>query len=353
MEYALEGYGYCRSRVIREALMRASLPSHLQPQVDAVLDQAARFNDERHQRALLTGMLQWAGMSITEIHPPAELLAALHVRAPESPLAGLAHDVATAFKGVLDGLGKRHIAALLTHCSFATGADGAVELVLGAWSPSIMTDVSRGDAIAAGFIVALHGRPAGEGDAHLKVLARVFRKVCENGAVSHDHDAEAGVVDPQLLWARREDLPDEIDRRVTALLYTRALHAQAEQFRRSAAAQIDPHDRLAHMLLQRALRRDQQGNVWQRFLPGEHTRWGLANAVTAEAHWATSFEEALHLEQLGASLACMPSLGRPMRAPSTNIPPSHMQRRLEALVRPQVPREMIQKVPARKKVGAT
>jgi hypothetical protein len=53
---------------------------------------------------------------------------------------------------------------------------------------------------------------------------------------------------------------------------------------------------------------------------GDLTRWGLVNAVTAEARGATS-ELALHLEQLGTELAFR-SVARSEHVPDSSSRPS-------------------------------
>jgi hypothetical protein len=303
MEYALEGYGYCRSRVIREALSRANLPVARRRQVDLMIDRLAHLDDvgaEPFIARMIHVLRQLAGVVIERPEPPPELLATLLVQAPESSLAGLTLDVATSVKGVFDGLRRRGLDVRLTHCTF--DANSAARLVLGAWSLAITADVAPGDTVAAGSVVALHGDPGG--GVRLEVLSRLFRKICENGAVMYAGDTAA----EPIVWTTRQALADELERRFVASLDGQVFASRVEQIRRSAADELGPDAGPLAASLRLQLTHEEMRGVMQRYSKEAWTRWSLANAVTAEARWAPSFAEATRLEQLGGVIACTPAL---------------------------------------------
>ncbi len=135
------------------------------------------------------------------------------------------------------------------------------------------------------------------------MLTRIFRKVCENGAVVHVSDEPALEIAPHLLGAHRGRLRDEIERRVAASLDPVIFAADVESFRAGAAEALDHRGGLAGALVWRKLPLARRDAVMRRFEADTWTRWGLANAVTAEARWSSTFAEALLLERLGGAVA--------------------------------------------------
>jgi hypothetical protein len=287
MEFSLEGHGYSLGRALR---MRV-------PGVFGAGD--------------LLAMPERGGCV-----PPPELLASLHVRAPSSSTAALALPVAASIKEVFDRLRPR-MDLVITHCAFDEQAPDAAHLVVGCYFPGLAADVVKGDTVAAGVMLALYGeRGHGSGGARLEVLARVFRKVCENGAMIHVGDEPAVEVDARLLGADRPGwgtppgprprLTVEIERRLVAArdpaLFTAALTA----FRAAAADPLDHRGGPHGALLRRALPYDAWQSIMARYAAEPWTRWGLANAVTAEAHAARTFTEAKRIERTGGLVARAP-----------------------------------------------
>jgi hypothetical protein len=300
MEYALEGHGYCWSRVFRERQASRSPSSEEQARLDTEIDNLAvtfaRGGALRDQMA--------------RIDAPPELLASLHVRAADhkgSPRAALALEVATSVKAVFDHLGGE-LDLRISHCAFDDRSPGAY-LVLGACSRTLAAEVAHGDSVAAGVVVALHDQGGGASP-RIEVLSRIFRKVCENGAMIHERDEPAVEVDARLLGAGRARLTGEIERRVAASLDPAFFAATVEAFQASAADPLDYRGGELGPLLRNALPYDQLRAVMARYTAETWTRWGLANALTAEARWAKTFEEARRLERIGGTLA---------RAPATTL----------------------------------
>jgi hypothetical protein len=289
MEYALEGYGYSWSRVLRGQPGYRDLPAEARRAFDASIDQ-------------LSLMRSSTGYWPERIEAPPELLASLHVRAPSSPRAALALDVATSAREVFDQLAGA-MELKVTHCTFEETAtpEGGADLVLGVYSPTLTTEIACDDSVAAGVIIALYG-DGSPGPGALEVIPRIFRKVCENGAMVHllDEAPLEIVVHPP---ERRARLREEIERRVTAALDVEVLTRSAVLFRGAAAELLDHRGGRHAADLRNALPYDQWRAVMDRYAADAWTRWGLANALTAEARWAKTFVEARRLERMGAAVA--------------------------------------------------
>jgi hypothetical protein len=238
--------------------------------------------------------------------PPPELLASLHVRAPSSSAAALALPVAASIKEVFDRLRPR-MDLVVTHCTFDDQAPDGTPLVVGSYFPGLAADVVKGDTVAAGVMLALH-REGGHGDggARLEVLTRVFRKVCENGAMIHLHDQPAVHVDALWLGAGRAQLTVEIERRIVATADPALFTAAVTAFRAAAADVLNHRGGPHGAALRQALPYDAWQSIMARYAGEPWTRWGLANAVTAEAHAARTFTEAKRIERTGGLLACAP-----------------------------------------------
>jgi hypothetical protein len=289
MEYSLEGYGYSWSRVLRGQPAYRGLSPARQRAFDAQIDQ-------------LSLMRSSTGYWPERIEAPPDLLASLHVRAPSSPRAALALDVATSAREVLDELAGA-MELRVTHCTFEETAtpEGGADLVLGVYSPTLTKEIARDDSVAAGVIIALYG-DGGPGPGALEVIPRIFRKVCENGAMVHllDEAPLQIVVHPP---ERRARLREEIERRVTAALGVEVLMRTAVLFQAAAADPLDHRGGRHAAELRNALPYDQWRAVMDRYAADVWTRWGLANALTAEARWARTFVDARRLERMGAAVA--------------------------------------------------
>jgi hypothetical protein len=293
MEYTLEGHGYAWSRVLRSRPSYLALPGEERRALDAEIDQIA----------LMRGH---TGFSPEHVEAPPELLASLHVRAPASPRAALALDVATSAKQVFD-----HLALTLdlrvTHCTFdetAAPLTSGADLILGVYSPTLTREVARDDSVAAGVIIALYGDGGGPGGGGaLEVIPRIFRKVCENGAMIHLLD-EAPLQIALHPSPARPRLREEIERRITAALDPVVFDVAVASFQAAAAHRLDHRGGELGAQIKNALPYDQWQAVMARYAADVWTRWGLANALTAEARWAPAFVYARRLERMGAAVAC-------------------------------------------------
>ncbi len=298
MEYALEGHGYCWSRVFRERHAHRSPPGAERVRLDAEIDSlAATLSGREGGGALRDRMAQ--------LDAPADLLASLHVRAPGSRRAALALDVATSVKEVFGRIGPE-MDLRITHCTLDEQAAPGAYLLLGACSRALVAEVAHGDSVAAGVLIALLDEGGGASP-RVEVLSRIFRKVCENGAMVHERDERALAVDAQLLGAGRARLTSEIERRVTAALDPSFFAAAVKAFEASAVDPLDHRGGDLGPLLRNALPYDQLQAVLARYAAEAWTRWGLANALTAEARWAKTFADARRLERIGGTIARAPA----------------------------------------------
>ena len=271
MEYALEGYGYSWSRLQRGLPAHRVLSAAARARLDAEIDDLAQA---RHA----------TGIGADRVEAPADLLDALHVRAPASPRAALALEVATSVKSVFDGPSSAAGHVQVTHCTVRRCRGGRrAYLALGAWLPGGLTaEVARGDTVAAGVVTALRGDAGdGGGGAHLDVWSRVFRKICENGAMIHESDTRALQVEPRQIGAGRGEVTD--DPRGGSPPSSSPPSSPAAS-RLSARPPPTPSTTAAGRSAPCCGTRSRTtpgAPSWARFEGDTWTRWGLANAVTA------------------------------------------------------------------------
>lgn len=320
MEYALEGYGFSVAGLMRAEVKRRVGPDpridlHLDP-ILSMMDREAEFepNPTALSRRLSLFMMRMAlrrrelplelvEMGRFDLAPPPDLLAALDGLWPAGPLGGRALRVATATKAAFDGLREKRLMLHLTNCSIEQDEQAAEHLVLGVYSPSLTETIRVDDTVAAGVMVALHGDPGGA--YRLEVLPRIYRKVCQNGMVIYRGKARSHEVEPEVLedqWAP-DRLVAAIKRQITACLDEPAFAVEAASCQRSASEPLDPTGDSFAVLLNDRLQPTLAHAVHQRYLlQADFTRWGLVNAITAEAR-TLPHAAALHLERLGGRLA--------------------------------------------------
>jgi hypothetical protein len=157
----------------------------------------------------------------------------------------------------------------------------------------IITEVITQDAV--------HGLP-GEGGCRLEVVPRLYRKICENGMVVSLGEARGHELDlTRLLLAQGEKpLVRALADAIHSCLDEKVFKAAVSHCRQSVNELV----LLGHAhSLAGGLEPEVRQAVLLRYGTGhDFTRWGLVNAVTAEARSASS-ERALRLEQLGGELA--------------------------------------------------
>jgi hypothetical protein len=240
----------------------------------------------------------------SRFEPPPELLSTLRPLGRRGPVNGLALRVASATKAAFDAL-RRGLELRITACSLEAEPQRREHLLLGVYSPTLVAEVRANDCVAAGALVALSGEP-GHGY-RLEVLPRVYRKICQNGLILFEGTAPARALDPRLLL--EGEAPEPLARAIEQLLRDcfneREFGMAIDRFREGASEPVDPGD-LADSLSDR-LGPEIEQSVHERFIADrDFTRWGLVNAVTAEARTAPG-GLMLELERLGGALAALPA----------------------------------------------
>jgi hypothetical protein len=216
-------------------------------------------------------------------------------------MGGLAFRVATGAKEVFDGV-QKDAPLRVTQCTLESGPQGG-HLLLGMHCPARTAAVRVNDDVAAGVLIALRGE-ARQGY-KLKVVPRVFRKVCSNGMVVFRGDAAAHEIDPGLLVDDGDpvSLYQAIEEATRACFHQKVFAEAVERCRWSATERLDSDGAEFADVLDALLGAELGETVRRRYRSeGDFTRWGMVNAMTAEARTAPG-ELMLELEHFGGVLA--------------------------------------------------
>ena len=227
---------------------------------------------------------------------------------------GLALRVASATKAAFDAFWQS-LKPRITVCSIEKDSHGDEHMLLGVYSPHLAAEIRAGDTVAAGVLVALRGEPGGSGY-QLEVVPRLYRKICQNGTVVHQESALSHRIELQRLLGSETVAPlaHALEHALRDCLDAKVFEAAVDSFRRSAN---DPlHDERQADALVGGLSREERQAVLQRYrAEQDFTRWGLLNAITAEARTAPS-DSLLRLERLGGKLASQ-SVAKSVYVPRT------------------------------------
>ncbi|PTL76543.1 hypothetical protein [Vitiosangium sp. GDMCC 1.1324] len=301
MEYALDGYGYSVVRVLRDMLR------HRQSDGEKVNDSWAEallraIESGRSEDIIVKSLSRLLlGDEQPAFEQPPELLSTLRSLGHHGPLNGLALRVASAAKIAFDVF-QHTLKPRIAVCSIEKGDRGDEHMLLGMYSPTLTADVRVGDSVAAGVLVALHGEPGG-GGCRLEVLPRMYRKVCQNGAIVFLEDARSHELHlhRHLLSEAVEPLAHVLEQMIRACFDATVLEPAVDSFQRSANEPLGDGG-LAESLVSGLSPGVMQAVLNRYRTEGDFTRWGLLNAVTAEARTAPS-GLLLQLERLGGELA--------------------------------------------------
>lgn len=314
MEYALDGHGYSRARVYLAHILSKRQGAERGAWMGRRLDRLLRTLD--------------AVPAQREPPPggPPSLLATLRSRSPAGPIDGRALVVATAVKAVFDDLHTQGNELCVAQCSIETSELHREHMLIGAYFPALTADVQPNDSVAAGAMISLRGGPAEE--CHLEVFPRIYRKICTNGTVQFSEHAAARELPSELLWRSDPQGPlvAAIAQAIRDCLAPGAFEEAVQNFRRSASEELRPADVaffLRHLtdLAVGALPREVASTILRRFLDQRDlTRWGLLNAMTAEARVAPSALQ-LTLERLGGTLPMVSARGARNLLPSRLVAP--------------------------------
>jgi hypothetical protein len=346
VEYALEGHGYSVARVVRGVLHAEGLTGPELHFVDSIMQRIeATPRDEDADLKMLGRMVREvrhaarsrlaAGRGAAKDAPspaaaspggdeltleaPPGLLSTLRPLSSNGPLEGFALRTAAAAKGVFDKLGPE-MGLQVTQCTLEKNEAGDEDMLIGVHWPARSADVRPNDRVSGGVLIAL--RRDHLGAYRLQALPRLYRKVCQNGMVMPLRDVSIHEIDPRPLFASPDNFPLAValEKATRACLDHTMFEWAAERCRRSAGEDTGPSATPLASLLESRLRPQVLWAVHRRYaMARDFTRWGMVNAVTAEARTAPS-ALMLRLERVGGELAAAAdATPAPRRASSPSI----------------------------------
>jgi hypothetical protein len=177
--------------------------------------------------------------------------------------------------GVLEAMNRRGSRVLLLRCEWEPGRDDP--LAIAGFDRSLCEEVRRRDEVSAGFAAV---RSGGGG---VRVLPRIYRKVCANGAVVFVREGEDAVA-----------TEGSVAGAIGACLRKEVFGEVVEDFRRAARVRVDDASSLL-AAARAAAAAAEVLPVYER--AGDRTGWGLLNAATAVARREPSFPRRVHLER--------------------------------------------------------
>jgi hypothetical protein len=309
MEYSLKSYGYNREKYLEEKKSEAHLvnkDSNLDTLFSIFLNKD--YNSPREKRfyfALLNTIAKEKyGHSIyDEICPPPDLIDTLAFKADtHNPHADLQHITAEAVKEAYDELVTSGFQLILTHCSIEK-INGSESLTLGAYSTTISKNIRTGDAVCLASLVILKTDTTGPGE--LKVIPRLFRKVCSNGIVHFLGDGEEFDIkeikkenpDPCAVKTRVKDCINHCMRHTDRFeLAVKKCQTAASQQISNAGNELFSYIQQYHLHISSPA----YSSILRRFMrSGDDTLWGIIGAVTAEAHKVSNITQAVEFERAG------------------------------------------------------
>lgn len=184
-------------------------------------------------------------------------------------------------------------------------------LYIQAVSPRVQGEVKKGDVVQAGVVIS--NSEVGLGAVNVSELD--WRLWCLNGAVSQNvlkaYHVGRRIEDSEALWA--DDTRKADDRAV--LLKVRDMVAAAvdgvrfkarlEKMQNLAVARITGDPAKAVEVLSQTIGASdaEQGGILRALIEGaDLSAWGLVNAITAQAHTATSYDRAFDFEVAGGKM---------------------------------------------------
>jgi Domain of unknown function (DUF932) len=180
----------------------------------------------------------------------------------------------------------------------------------------VQGEVKRGDVVQAGVIIS--NSETGHGSVSVSPL--VYRLVCLNGLILPDRKFRANHVgrridDNEALW--RDDTRKADDRAI--LLKVRDMIAGAVDQVRFAEtiakmAELtgdkikgDPVKAVEVLSKKISVNEGEQGGILRSLIEGgDLSRWGILNAVTHQAHSASTYDRSVEFEQLGGRVLDLP-----------------------------------------------
>jgi hypothetical protein len=188
-------------------------------------------------------------------------------------------------------------------------------LYIQALSPRVQGEVKVGDTVQAGVIIS--NSEIGHGA--VSVQALIYRLRCKNGMVSSDgyrkYHVGKRIDDNEALWAddtRKAD--DTLTLKQVRDMITAAVDGVRFQERLLKLQGLtegkvtgDPAKAVEALAQKVGATAGEQGGILRSLIEGgDLSRWGLLNAVTAQAHTASSYDRSVELEVAGGALLDLP-----------------------------------------------
>lgn len=180
-----------------------------------------------------------------------------------------------ALRQVFEAHGDGFSGIQLSCCDHDEAPDGGT-LSIAAVQPRLRAEVHVGDVVQAGFVVS--SPRVGE----VSIAPRLFRVQCTNGAITDHGTGAEQQCDPLL-----------VGKAAQACLSGAFFEGEVAQLRQAAEVTIDNPEAV---LLQAGTRSQWSEVRDEHARAGDHSAWGLINAVTATARFAPTWAERLRRE---------------------------------------------------------
>jgi hypothetical protein len=177
--------------------------------------------------------------------------------------------------------------------------------------PSVIGEVKVGDVVQAGGIIT--NSEVGLGS--VSVSGLLWRLRCLNGMKTADtfrrHHVGRQIEDDAALWADDTRKADDravllkVRDMVKAVVDETRFRAQIEKLRRLTEGEItgDPTKAIEVLARKVGATETEQGGILRALIQGgDLSRWGIVNAITAQAHTATSYDRAVEFEAMGGNV---------------------------------------------------
>jgi len=181
--------------------------------------------------------------------------------------------------------------------------------------PTIQGEVKVGDVVQAGGI--LSNSEVGLGS--VSVSGLIWRLWCLNGAKTGEtfrkHHVGRQIEDNEALWADDTKKADDkavllkVRDMVKAVVDETRFRAQLSKLQGLTEGTIsgDPAKAIEVLARKVGATESEQGGILRALIKGgDLSRWGIVNAITAQAHTATSYDRAVEFESMGGNLVELP-----------------------------------------------
>ena len=184
--------------------------------------------------------------------------------------------------------------------------------------PKIEGEVKQGDVVQAG--IQIRNSEVGMGS--LQVNPWIYRLVCSNGMrvadagvrryhagrdLVKDHDIDAKIFTDKTRKATDKAFWLQVSDIVDSVLDQTRFEGVLESYREAHGIKVEPVEAVKEVTKRYDLTEGESGSVLQHLAGGgDLSVWGLANAITTQAHETESYDRAVELEAIGGEAAMLP-----------------------------------------------